>query len=136
MSKEEHDAQACCGACAYAALVAQNPALEPISHAAPLLVGETLTLTIRQAKGEPKRVSFAQGRVTVGRVVGNDLVLPSATVSRKTCAFFFEQGTLFVEDLRSTCGTYINGRTIHEPTPLHRGDRVHIGDYVLTPDAD
>lgn len=135
MSKEDHDSQACCGACAYATLIAQNPALEPVTREAPLLAGDTLTLTIEERSGEARRVTFAQGRVTVGRVVGNDLVLPRATVSKKTCAFFFEKGTLFVEDLKSTCGTYINGRAIRDATPLHRGDRVYVGDYVLTPDV-
>jgi hypothetical protein len=136
MGKEDaHHRGACCGACDYAALVAATPDLEP-PNLRPLLTpraGVALRVQHRWTQ-EERRVDFHQPRVTVGRIQGNDLVLPSAAVSKKTCVFFFVGDQLWVEDLKSTCGTYINGRNIHAPTPLRQGDRVFVGDYILAPE--
>jgi hypothetical protein len=35
---------------------------------------------------------------------------------------------LVIEDLGSTNGTYLNGEPLSGPQPLHRGDRITIGD--------
>ena len=56
--------------------------------------------------------------------------LPRGTAARE---FFFRDGTLCVVDLRSSCGTYVNGRRIVEPTVLCEGDKVYVGDFVLVP---
>ena len=40
-------------------------------------------------------------------------------------------GTLMIEDLGSTNGTYLNRRRITSPAELRRGDRVKIGKTVL-----
>jgi len=40
-------------------------------------------------------------------------------------------GHVDVEDLGSTCGTTVNGREIHERTPLRNGDTVAFGTVVM-----
>jgi hypothetical protein len=43
------------------------------------------------------------------------------------------QGTMLIlEDLGSTNGTYLNEELVTGPQPLHRGDRVRIGDSEFT----
>jgi pSer/pThr/pTyr-binding forkhead associated (FHA) protein len=37
-----------------------------------------------------------------------------------------------LEDLGSTNGTYLNEELVSGPQPLHRGDRVRIGDSEFT----
>ena len=37
-----------------------------------------------------------------------------------------------LEDLGSTNGTYLNEELLAGPAPLHRGDRVRIGDSEFT----
>ncbi|HVL30770.1 MAG TPA: FHA domain-containing protein [Solirubrobacteraceae bacterium] len=39
-----------------------------------------------------------------------------------------------IEDLGSTNGTYLNDELLRGPRPLHRGDRVRIGDSTFTYD--
>jgi pSer/pThr/pTyr-binding forkhead associated (FHA) protein len=39
---------------------------------------------------------------------------------------------LVIEDLGSTTGTYLNDELLRGPQPLHRGDRVRIGDSTFT----
>ncbi len=50
-------------------------------------------------------------------------------------ARIYRQGNLMVvEDLDSTNGTYLNEELLDGPRPLHRGDRVRIGDSEFTYD--
>jgi pSer/pThr/pTyr-binding forkhead associated (FHA) protein len=41
-------------------------------------------------------------------------------------------GIVVIEDLGSTNGTYLNEELLSGPQPLHRGDRVRIGDSEFT----
>ncbi len=41
-------------------------------------------------------------------------------------------GIVVLEDLGSTNGTYLNEELVTGPQPLHRGDRVRIGDSEFT----
>jgi hypothetical protein len=40
-------------------------------------------------------------------------------------------GIVVLEDLGSTNGTYLNEQLLHGPQPLHRGDRIRIGDSTF-----
>ncbi len=40
-------------------------------------------------------------------------------------------GVVVLEDLGSTNGTYLNEELLHGPQPLHRGDRIRIGDSTF-----
>lgn len=130
-----HEEGSCCGACEYALRVTNEPTLEP----APLRPELTrsanagVTLTVTEKGRSPKTTRFASDSVTVGRSADNDLVLPKGNVSKRTCRFFYEDDRLCVVDLKSTCGTYVNGRRILGPTALREGDRVFVGDFVLAP---
>ena len=64
---------------------------------------------------------------TMGRAVRADFVVDAALVSRLHCRFSVDEaGTLSVEDLRSTNGTSVNGRTVTRAV-LVPGDRVRVG---------
>ena len=41
-------------------------------------------------------------------------------------------GQFLIEDLGSTNGTYLNEELLQGPQPLHRGDRIRIGDSEFT----
>ncbi|HXU80967.1 MAG TPA: FHA domain-containing protein, partial [Polyangia bacterium] len=75
-------------------------------------------LTLTEKGGEPRQLSFEKNEVTVGRVQGNDVVLPKGNVSKRHCRIYIQDGHFSVEDLKSTNGTYVNGRKISEPTAL------------------
>jgi hypothetical protein len=72
------------------------------------------------------------GEVTIGRAGGCGITLSTDTfVSQVHDRVFDRDGELFVEDLGSTNGTFVNGDAVQEPTRLKRGDRVQIGQTHL-----
>jgi ABC transport system ATP-binding/permease protein len=75
---------------------------------------------------QPRRV------VTIGRLSGNDLVLSDPTVSGRHARIVFAEGEVFIEDLGSQNGTYLND----DDTPVARallgpGDVIRLGDMQL-----
>jgi two-component system cell cycle response regulator len=70
--------------------------------------------------------------VTVGRDRENDIVLDSDSVSRRHARVEHRDGQIFLTDLDSTNGTYVNDDS--EPLTdyqLRRGDQVKIGDTIF-----
>ena len=90
-----------------------------------------VTLLLTEKGGETKQLSFDKDEVTIGRVQGNDLVLPKGNVSKRHCRIMVQGSRFSVEDLKSTNGTYINGRKIGEPTAISGTDKIYVGDFVL-----
>jgi len=69
---------------------------------------------------------------TIGR--GSNCGIPlgdDTTVSQLHARFFRQNNKLFVEDLGSTNGTFVNRKPAKRPVPVRRGDRVQIGQTVL-----
>lgn len=82
---------------------------------------------------EIRRVPVQKERTTLGRHSGNDIVLTDSVVSGRHCVFELEGGAdVFLEDLGSTNGTYLNGQMLHSQRPLLRNrDVVGIGRFRL-----
>ncbi len=72
-----------------------------------------------------------QDATTLGRTVGNDIVLSDPTVSRFHARLVFHNGQWYLEDLNSSNGTCVNGVRISRPAPLVEGDELRLGDEVL-----
>ena len=69
---------------------------------------------------------------SIGRGVGNDIRINSAQVSDIHAQLIQEEsGQVFVQDLSSTNGTFVNGKKITALTPLFSGDRLTIGDETV-----
>ena len=81
-------------------------------------------LHVKPAAGEPFDHLLDQGSVVVGRSSISDLVLADPFLSRRHTLFFVEGAALFVEDLRSSNGTLLNGRRVAGPTEVRPGDVV------------
>jgi pilus assembly protein CpaF len=90
-----------------------------------------VNLTLTEKGGSTNELSFDKAEITVGRVRGNDIVLPKGNVSKHHCRLLGSEGAIIVEDLHSTNGTYVNGRKIAEPVTLSPGDKVFVGDFIL-----
>jgi pSer/pThr/pTyr-binding forkhead associated (FHA) protein len=80
-----------------------------------------------------KGTSFDIGpEVTVGRAAGCHIALPDDTfVSQLHARVFERSGQVYVEDLGSTNGTYVNGHRVSAPTPMHKGDSLQVGSTIL-----
>jgi pilus assembly protein CpaF len=94
-----------------------------------------IKLTMTEKGGEPKALSFDKDEVTIGRVSGNDIVLPKGNVSKRHSRLLLKDGRIEISDLKSTNGTYVNGKKIAEATMVGAADRVYVGDFLITIDG-
>jgi diguanylate cyclase (GGDEF)-like protein len=69
--------------------------------------------------------------VTLGRDPQAELPLHDEGISRRHCRVTNDGEHFFVEDLRSTNGTLLNGRRLEAPTRLEAGDRIYLGQCVV-----
>lgn len=93
-------------------------------------------IIINEKGGAERRESFDKNEINVGRVQGNDLMLPKGNVSKHHARLLFRDGRFIVTDLKSTNGTYVNGRKIAQATIVREGDKIYIGDFVLRLEAN
>lgn len=57
-----------------------------------------------------------------------EIVLEDPFASTQHARIERQGGAIVLEDLGSTNGTYLNEELLRGPQPLHRGDRIRIGD--------
>ena len=94
-----------------------------------------IKLTLTEKNGEPRLLTFDKDEITIGRVTGNDIVLAKGNVSKRHSRFTVKSpGQIEVADLKSTNGTYVNGRKIGSPMLLSASDRVYVGDFLINID--
>jgi pSer/pThr/pTyr-binding forkhead associated (FHA) protein len=94
-----------------------------------------------KAPGKLKVVEPAEARgrtydlvdeLTMGRASGCHITLDDDTyVSQLHARVFRRDGQLFVEDLGSTNGTYVNRTKVTAPLAVRRGDRLQVGKTVM-----
>src|SRR6202035_2146369 len=89
------------------------------------------TIIISEKGGTERRETFDKNEINVGRVQGNVLMLPKGNVSKHHARLLFRDGRFIVTDLKSTNGTYVNGRKIAQATIVREGDKIYIGDFIL-----
>jgi hypothetical protein len=71
------------------------------------------------------------GEAVIGRNAPSTILLHDDHVSSRHARLFERGGWLWVEDLRSTNGTLLNGERVRYATPVRFGDRLTVGDVVL-----
>jgi len=75
---------------------------------------------------------FDRRDVVLGRAPECDLPVDSARASRRHAEVRRQGDRFWVRDLGSTNGTLVNGTPIAGEHPLHPGDRISIGDILVT----
>src|SRR6516164_2847449 len=90
------------------------------------------TVIITEKGGEQQRKDFDKAEVTIGRVQGNDIILPKGNVSKRHSRIVLKDGKFIIVDLKSTNGTYVNGRKITSPLVVKGSDKIYIGDFILS----
>ncbi len=68
---------------------------------------------------------------TIGRAVENSIVITSKRVSREHARVCREGRHLYLEDLRSSNGVFLNEERVLNRMELRDGDRIHIGDVTF-----
>jgi pSer/pThr/pTyr-binding forkhead associated (FHA) protein len=82
-----------------------------------------------------KEVQLTKERTTIGRRPYNDIVIDNLAVSGEHAVGNIVGMDVFVEDLNSTNGTYVNGKAVKKQL-LANNDIVEIGKYKLKFIAD
>jgi pilus assembly protein CpaF len=89
------------------------------------------SITVTEKGGEQRRLDFDKPEITIGRVQGNDVILPKGNVSKRHARIVLKDGKFIIVDLKSTNGTYVNGRKITSPLVVKETDKIYIGDFIL-----
>lgn len=76
------------------------------------------------------RLVLDQPRLMIGRHAQNDLTLDNRFVSRHHCLLVSRADAIYVVDLRSTNGTFVNGGQVHRHA-LADGDVLQVGNFRL-----
>lgn len=74
--------------------------------------------------------------MTIGRAPTNAIVLESTFVSGEHARIFFRDRSLWVEDLKSRNGTYVNDRPVVGAVAVQPNDILRIGDVRFKFAAD
>jgi pSer/pThr/pTyr-binding forkhead associated (FHA) protein len=93
---------------------------------------EGATLVIRSGGGRSGEAFKVAGeRMTIGRSPDAEVFLDDVTVSRNHALLVQRRDGLYIDDLGSLNGTYVNRRRI-ESHRLQNGDELQVGKYKLT----
>ena len=96
------------------------------------VTSEGATLSIRSGGGRTGEVFEVGGeRMRIGRSPDAEVFLDDVTVSRNHALLVRRRDGLYVDDLGSLNGTYVNRRRI-ESHRLTNGDELQVGKYKLT----
>lgn len=77
-----------------------------------------------------KEVQITKDKTTLGRRPYNDIVIDNLAVSGEHAVLQMVMADVFIEDLNSTNGTYINGKAVKKQL-LSNNDTVEIGKYKI-----
>jgi hypothetical protein len=77
-----------------------------------------------------KEVQVTKDKTTLGRRPYNDIVIDNLAVSGEHAVLQMVGADVFIEDLNSTNGTYINGKAIKKQLLVHN-DTVEVGKYKI-----
>jgi hypothetical protein len=101
-----------------------------IAHRAPRLV-------VARASGhQPGMIYDLDGDLVLGRGEHAEIRLEDPFASSRHARIYEQAGTLVLEDLRSTNGTYLNEELLDTPRPLHPGDHMRIGESEFVFEVD
>jgi len=67
-----------------------------------------------------------RGMLTIGRDEGCQVVIPDRQVSRQHARLSPRDNAVFLEDLNSKNGTYLNGQLLTAPTQLRESDEIRV----------
>ncbi len=90
--------------------------------------------------GEKRLLSFGQGQllelaeatVTIGRLPGCTVVIEDPKVSRQHAEIRLVDGEVYLRDMGSTNGTYVNDAIVKGEQKLNDGDLIQIGRTKIT----
>jgi hypothetical protein len=121
------DEDPCCEACK---LYGDAPVADAVP-ARPLRAAYDHVKLVIWASGVTSEVLPAKAVLVAGRARDADLVFDDSALSRRQFRLSFTDEGVVVEDLNSTCGTYVDGMQTLGPTIVPEGGDIRAGNVVV-----
>ena len=77
-----------------------------------------------------KEIPLSKERITIGRKAQNDVQIDNLAVSGEHAVLQMSGNEVYLEDLNSTNGTYVNGKAVKKQLLAHN-DTVEVGKYKI-----
>lgn len=101
------------------------------------LTGRAPRLIVARAPGhDPGMIYDLDDDLVLGRGDRAEIRLEDPFASSSHARIYQQAGSIVLEDLGSTNGTYLNEELLDTPRPLHPGDHVRIGDSEFVFEVD
>ena len=96
------------------------------------------TLEITGGGQEARSIPLQEGTTTIGRADTNVVVLDHANISRSHFEIRIDGSGVQIADMNSVNGTLVNDVRLapHAWQPLHPGDRIEAGPYLMSFDQE
>lgn len=91
----------------------------------------TSTLVMRSGPIPGSSYILEKPEVILGRELNNDIPVPDPEISRRHARFISRADGIYIEDLGSTNGSFVNGVRIKTPTLLHPGDVITLAESTV-----
>lgn len=91
-------------------------------------------IRIVDANGTQRTEVVDKPKITIGRDPINDIILRHSKVSRRHAVILQEETAFSIIDTKSSNGTFVNNEKISTKHRIFDGDRIKIGDFLLTID--
>jgi len=98
---------------------------------APVIPTLTLTRLDETDEGAQAQEIFGGPEVIVGRSMASEYPIADETVSARHARFSYHHNHWWVEDFRSTNGTFLNDERVSVPTVIVSGDELRVGQISL-----
>lgn len=94
------------------------------------MADQTYKLTILAGPEQGSEFVIEKDEIFIGREVSNDLLIPDPEVSRRHAKLTLKPDSIWIEDLGSTNGTFVNAERVVDPLNLQPGDQITLGESV------
>lgn len=110
------------------AIIAARPRLRDAQEAGLLY---PVAATLRVIEMGEERTFEGSCPLTIGRDSTVQLVLRDPETSRRHARLETQNGTVFIRDLESSNGTFLNGRRLESTIEVREGDEIDVGTTRL-----
>jgi pSer/pThr/pTyr-binding forkhead associated (FHA) protein len=93
--------------------------------------GDPRVLVVTQGSQTGQSAALADGVIMIGRGADCQIILDDDYVSTRHARVVSGENGVYVEDMGSTNGSYVNGQRITAPTTITMSDTVRIGKTIL-----